>query len=687
MPPPISVFQAHLTMRCSLSIYANRQFLLSLILVVSSISPGLWAQTGQSPSASPLSQHYHAAQTAMASGDKQTATYEWQMFLTDALGETAINDAHAGEYQKAASSFEQALTFAPHSSVLELEYAEAALHGGDLDTARSLAARVVQAYPQNAKGHMLLGQVFLKQSKNAEARAQFEQAASLDATFATGYDLAVACLNLGDAKCADSTFAEMRASFGDTAPLDLYIGQAYLNSDFQDHAVSAFKAAIAKDPKLPGAHYSLAAADLVTGGGVEKATAELQQEIILAPKEAVAYAALGHLEDSQQNFAEAETNLKRAVALAPNDPDGYLYLGQLYVEQKRVPEAKAALRRSIDLTTDPSRNNNQVQRAHYLLGRLLLQSGDTAAGQKELAVSQAMVHSSLSQARDRLADYYQEPSDAAGSSASPASIVASDIDPKAAQAAAALEKQLAPSISDGYNNLGAMAGSAGDYLEALADFRRAAEWSPQMPGLDENMGRAAYAAGQFGDAVVPLSHYVAAHPSDDTLRAALGISLSMTGDRAGAAKTLEPLVSKGTASPQILFVYAQALLATGHAQQAVGQLTALSIKLPKSGQVQRELGEAFVAANEPTKAADALEAATRLDPKDAQAWLLLGRLELKQGKSGPAVVSLEMAVQLNPSDAAAHRALAAAYRAAGRPEDAAHEIARSQGLTQSSSVH
>ncbi len=382
---------------------AGKQFAIGLVTAVTLLSLPLQAQTRHATSTSPLSQHYHAAQAAMAHGDKDTAAYEWRMFLTDALGEIAINDAHAGRYRKAGSYFEQALTFAPHSSVLLLEYAEAALHDGDLDTARSLAEQVTHQYPQNAKGHMLLGQVLLKEDKNGAARTQFESAATLDPTFAAGYDLAVACLNLGDAKCANSTFAEMRASFGDTAAFDLYMGQAYLNSDFQNSAVDAFKAAIAKDTHLPGAHYSLAAADLVTGAGVDKAVKELQEEIAFQPHEAVAYAALGHLQEGQHQFAEAEANLKRAVALAPDDPDAYLYLGQLYDGQKRAPEAEAALRRSIELTTDVSRNHHQVQRAHYLLGRLLLRSGDTAAGQKEIGISQSLMHSSLNEARARLA--------------------------------------------------------------------------------------------------------------------------------------------------------------------------------------------------------------------------------------------------------------------------------------------
>ncbi|MGI4830724.1 MAG: hypothetical protein ACRYFU_21395 [Janthinobacterium lividum] len=43
------------------------------------------------------------------------------------------------------------------------------------------------------------------------------------------------------------------------------------------------------------------------------------------------------------------------------------------------------LQRSIALTTDPARNGYQVQKAHYLLGRLLLKSGKTDEGNGAMA--------------------------------------------------------------------------------------------------------------------------------------------------------------------------------------------------------------------------------------------------------------------------------------------------------------
>ena len=255
-------------------------------------------------------------------------------------------------------------------------------------------------------------------------------------------------------------------------------------------------------------HYSLAAAYLAAAGDsrLSDAKAELRKEIASSPKGAMAYAALGHLEAGEQHYNEAEAYLRHAADLDPTNPDTFLYLGQLYVDMKRPADAEAALRSSIRLTTDVSRNHYQVQKAHYLLGRLLMQSGDTEEGKKGLQISQSLTLQNLARDHDRLADYLDE--SAGMSTSGPSHQVAGmpkHSDPKLVDQADRFETQIGPAIADSYNNLGAIAGSSRNYGAALGYFERAAEWNPALEGLDENWGRAAFAAGQFSQAVAPLS--------------------------------------------------------------------------------------------------------------------------------------------------------------------------------------
>jgi len=111
-------------------------------------------------------------------------------------------------------------------------------HRAILPVPRRWRRGFIQKYPgdrqQLAQAHQLLGRTLLKLNRNQEARKELEAAVALDPTFPNGYDLAVACLDLGDEKCAVQLFSEMEKSFGDTPEIHMAFGRRhYADSDFQ----------------------------------------------------------------------------------------------------------------------------------------------------------------------------------------------------------------------------------------------------------------------------------------------------------------------------------------------------------------------------------------------------------------------------------------------------------------------
>jgi Flp pilus assembly protein TadD len=350
---------------------------------------------------------------------------------------------------------------------------------------------------------------------------------------------------------------------------------------------------------------------------------------------------------------------------------------------KRPAEAETALRSSIRLTNDLSRNHFQVQKAHYLLGRLLMQSGDTEEGKKELQTAQSLTLQNLARDHDRLADYLDENAgiNTGGGMPSARAGISAHLDPKSAGQADNFEKQIGPAVADSYNNLGAIAGSGRNYGAALGYFERAAEWNPALEGLDENWGRAAFAAGQFQQAIPPLRRYLQRHSDNRDMRSALGISLYAASDYAGARTVLQPIAADATTADQAKMAYAEALVKTGDIQTGVTLLTALEQRNASSAGVHRALGEALALDNNAERARQELETAIRLDPEDAQAYDALGRLELAGGNTTAAVASLEHAVKLAARRGNLHHDLAIAYRQASRPEDAAREMQQYEALS------
>lgn len=623
-----------------------------------------------SQNTSVLERRYQAAQTFQAAHELDKAAQQYRVFIADSLGQLAMGHAYAGLYERSANEFDEALSLVPDFPALRLEYARVSFENGQFERARSLAATVLQASPQDskvaAKAHALLGRVLLKTGKNAEAKQEIEQAVSLDPTFENGYELAVADLDLGEGDAASQIFAEMLTSFGDTAAIHMLFGQAYGGSDFQAKAVDEFQAAIAKDDRLPGAHYSLASAYLATGGNAKlpEVEAELRKETAVSPGSSAAYAALGHLLANRHAGDEALSALKRATELDPTNPDAYLYLGQFYADAKRPVEAETSLRKSIELTKDPSRNAYQVQKAHYLLGRLLIEDGKTDEGKQEIATSQQLMQKNLSRDQNRLADYLQEkPAPGMGSPGQLDSKVEAQAHVSLAEDANALrmtdklEKQDGPAIADSYNNLGAIAGSENNYSVALHYFKRAAEWSPALPGLDFNWGRAAFSAGVPAEAVGPLSRYLRMHPEDQGARTVLGLSQFLTKDYAGTQATLNPIVDSAGATPQVRYAYARSLVETNDLSGGVARLLALDKADPGVADVHYALGEAYARQRSPGADRE-FETAIRLNPEDGEAHAALARLQLAAGNKEAALLHLEEAVKLEPGNADLRQELA-----------------------------
>jgi tetratricopeptide (TPR) repeat protein len=633
-----------------------------------------------------LRQHYNDAQKLQQMGKLSDAAEQYRAFLASALGELAIGYVLVPDYTQAAPLFREALTLRPGSPSLLLDYARTALLMGDLDPAKTLATEFILKYPDNreqlAQAHQVRGRTLLKLNQDQEARKELEAAVALDPTFPNGYDLAVACLDLDDEKCAVQIFDEMERSFGDTAEIHMAFGRAYGNSDFQPRAVTEFRRAIEENPRLPGAHYLLAAVLLATGNEaspLEAAEQELKKELVISPHDSMTYAALGKIELTRNHYPEAETYLKKAILLGPQSPDAYLYLGQLYFNTNRFPEAETALRQCIRLTKDVSQNRYQVQKAHYLLGRILMKKGQQDAAHAEMAIERELANKTLAQDKSKLEGLMDTPGaqdvQASATEASASSIpVATTADPLAQHKVEAIREQVKLPVADSYNNLGVIAATNEDYARAVTYFERAAVWNPSLEGLDYNWGRAAFAGAQYADAIVPLSRYLKSHPDDTGGRSVLAISQFMTGNYHGCIETLQSVIGTADLVPQVEYAYADSMIKTGQIGSGMERLGALEKLHPEIPDVHRAMGEALGRQGEQQRAFEELRMAIQLSPRDAGAHYDLGKMELEGGDPAAAISELAVAVRLSPDSEDFHLELANAYKAALRPADAQKEM-------------
>jgi len=313
-------------------------FICGLILSVLSVTAATFAQED-------LQQHYQSAQKAQAAGNLAVAGAEYNLFLSDALHRIGNRRATVGDFEKALNAFEGAQDVAPNDRDLLLDYIRVCREGKQLEKSRTAAEKLVKTLPANAKAHLEFGLTLAHLNENEAAKKELEKAVALDPNFANGYALAQQLLKLKDRDAASTIFAEMLKGLGDTAELHMNFGRAYAQAGYPEQGIQEFKLALAKDPEVAGAHYSLGATYLIGLGdaALNDAEVEFRLELKMYPDDFYSLYQLGNVSLSQHKLDEADRYLSRAATLQRRNPDPFLSLGQVYVEMGRPTDAETAL--------------------------------------------------------------------------------------------------------------------------------------------------------------------------------------------------------------------------------------------------------------------------------------------------------------------------------------------------------
>jgi tetratricopeptide (TPR) repeat protein len=187
---------------------------------------------------------------------------------------------------------------------------------------------------------------------------------------------------------------------------------------------------------------------------------------------------------------------------------------------------------------------------------------------------------------------------------------------------------LAEVLGASFNDLATAEALESKYGDALSHYREAAQWDPQIPGLQRNLGLAAYFAGQPAEAIRLLSKTMVQAPGDSHARAVLGLAYFSSGNFAKTVLTITPIAEQALQDPELGLAWATSLAQTGNKKAAI-------------------------------RALERLEAS---------------------GKLLKAIEQFERTAQMQPSNLSYHLGLEEAYRKAGRAADANQQRAICESL-------
>jgi len=498
---------------------------------------------------------------------------------------------------------------------------------GHTDEALKETAKVVEDDPKNAAAWDLTGKLWMMKKDYRQAADSLDKSLALQSDMEVAYTMATALLKLNEKAKAAAGFQKMYDASDNNAGLHVLTGRAYQDAELNDDAEREYKAAIEKDAKGSRGHYFLGLFYLEKNGWAPTPEAREQflAEVAVNPADFFGNYFMGYLMSEAKEFAASDCYLKVASAAKPDWPEPYLYMGLNAYGEGANQQAEGYLRKSIKLTgKEEGRNNFQIRRAYFTLGRILMTSGRREEGAKLLARSREMETNLVVNSRPRAlantdaapgaapatnAPHDQTPVVALGAVARPWAPMDSSawdsahLTPETRAQSEAAEKQLRAILSSAYNDWGTSEARRREYASALNHFQEAEGWDASTQGLMRNLGLAAFLSKNYDESARVLRSVVAADPSDQRSASMLAMSLYSTKNYAEAVKVFERVGDSALADPRMAYGWADSLAKTKDTQQASTVLGKLVVQqlppemLVLAGQLYSDIGDQSSAQN------------------------------------------------------------------------------------------
>lgn len=525
-----------------------------------------------------------AVQAAQKAGDVAKIADANRSLIAVALRAMAELKLTDGDTTQAIDLYQRSLEF-ENTPASHIALALAYMRAQRTDDALAQITPITKSDPKNADAWNVQGKLLMDKKDYRQASDSLIHALELDNNVFVAYALATAYLNLHENDKAAAVFKQINVVTGEHASVHIMTGRAYQNAGMVDDAAREFNRAAELDAKTSRAHYFLGLLYMTQNEWVATPQAREQfvEEVKVNPKDFFGNFFLGYIENTDKNYDASDRYLSAAAADKPDFPEPYLYMGLNAYAQQDNKQAEQLLRKAIALTgDDKARNNYQIRRAYYVLGRICIQSGRKEEGvgytkifsdmqDKTMADSRAQTPASKVQG-NRSAEKGDEtsipttavidPTSQNGANGGP------DLTPQEKADIRAAEQRLGLVLGNAYNDLGTSEARQKQYAVALSYFQQAEKWNPAIPHLMRNIGFAAFRSMQYAESARALTVAAQQEPGDKIIPPMLAMALYSSNQYADAVKAFDQVGDMVYSDPRVACAWASSLAHTGQKAKA-----------------------------------------------------------------------------------------------------------------------
>jgi len=472
--------------------------------------------------------------------------------LADYYERSGQNDKARAEYASLAAKY-------PRNLPLQEAYVRALDETKDYSTAQTVVAGLMKKNGKDPQVLALNGIVLLNNGRASDAVDALERAASdYPKDVFVQYWLGKAALAKGDSGEAEKCF--QRVTELNPTELDAMEQLALIASERSDMNLLADvgNKAIAAAPRFPGGYVWRAITE-INSNSADKAEADLETAISIAPQSPQAYLEFGRLRFAQKRFQEGVTQLEQALLYDPNSVVALRMLVSYDVFNKQP--AKALARVNAQIARSPKNSG-----FYDLLARLQIQNknlGQAAATAQqaiklnssdgEAVMLFAQIEIQRGQAADAIRVWEQwsnaHPNDA-GVFAILGIFEESRGDQPKAEAYYRKSLGIQPQQPIAANNLAYRMLENGENVDiALTLAQAARQGMPNSPVTADTLAWAYYHKGTYGFARDLLEDAIKTEPDDAVLQYHLGMVYAKLQEKSEATIHLKKAVTLAPASP------------------------------------------------------------------------------------------------------------------------------------------
>lgn len=251
--------------------------------------------------------------------------------------------------------------------------------GAAIEKLQPVVAKMAEGSAERREAAQVLGLSHYLAGHIKEAIPYLEEVRATTADTKVAYALAMAYAQTRQADKARESIARTFQLPADSAGAYLLTGQMMNRLELEDLAEAALTQAVAKDPRLPEAHFLLGQL-AVFRSRLDEGMALMRAELALNPAHAMALYWIGDIYSRQAKWTEAIAALQQSIWINPYFSGPYILLGKAFSKTNQPAAAEDMLRHAIQY--DP---NNKT--AHYLLAQILQQAGRVEEARKEFEIA------------------------------------------------------------------------------------------------------------------------------------------------------------------------------------------------------------------------------------------------------------------------------------------------------------